>query len=153
VSARMCRARAAVALLTVWVSSFSSGAMAQERGRGETLYRQYCGGCHQPNGRGIRGFFPPLAGNETVTSEDAEKVQELLRKIIFGYHGALVVEGKVYVGTMPPIGIWGRVNDSEILALVNFQRNAWGNEARPVSAQELARAREASDSLDDKKEP
>ena len=62
----------------------------------------------------------------------------------------MVVDDKVYVGTMPPIGIWGRVNDSEILALVNYQRNAWGNRARPVSAQELAQARQASDDKPDK---
>lgn len=98
-----------------------------------------------PNGKGIPGFFPPLAGNETVTSEEPAEIQDFLRKIIFGYHGALVVDGEVYVGTMPPIGIWGRVNDSEILALVNYQRNAWGNRARPISAQELARARVASE--------
>jgi len=143
----MHRARLGAALVAVLVSN---GAMAQERGPEEKLYLQYCGSCHQPNGKGIPGFFPPLAGNESVTSEDAEKIQEFLRKIIFGFHGALVVDDEVYVGTMPPIGIWGRVNDSEILALVNYQRNAWGNRARPVSAQELAQARQASDDKPDK---
>ena len=97
------------------------------------------------DGKSITGFFPPLAGNDSVTSEEAEKIQELLRKIFFGYHGALTVEGELYVGTIPPLGFWGRVNDGEILALVNYQRNTWGNRARPISAQELAKAREASD--------
>lgn len=122
-----------------------SGAAAEERGRGETFYLQYCASCHQPNGKGIPGFFPPLAGNDSVTSEEAEEIQAFLRTIIFGYHGALTVEGELYVGTMPPIGFWGRVNDSEILALVNYQRNTWGNRARPISAQELAKARATSD--------
>jgi mono/diheme cytochrome c family protein len=143
----MHRARLGAAFVAVLVST---GAMAQERSPEEKLYLQYCGSCHQPNGKGIPGFFPPLAGNESVTSDDAEEIQEFLRKIIFGFHGALVVDDKVYVGTMPPIGIWGRVNDSEILALVNYQRNAWGNRARPISAQELAQARQALDDEPDK---
>ncbi len=66
------RARAAVVLMTVLVAT---AALAQERGRGETFYFQYCGSCHQPNEKGIRGLFPPLAGNEAVTSEDAEKIK------------------------------------------------------------------------------
>lgn len=146
------------ALFFSLLMAFASVALAQERseppprGRGERLYLQYCGACHQPNGRGIPGFFPPLAGNESVTSEDPEEIQEFLRTIIFGHHGALVVDGEMYVGTMPPIGFWGRVNDSEILALVNYQRNAWGNRARPISAQELARAREAAEE-ESQKEP
>lgn len=129
----------------------SSGALPQERGQGETFYLHYCGSCHQPNGKGVPGFFPPLAGNESVTSEEADEIQELLRTIVFGHHGELEVDGVVYIGTMPPIGFWGRVNDGEILSLVNYQRNAWGNRARPVSARELARARTASD--EKKKKP
>jgi cytochrome c oxidase cbb3-type subunit 2 len=78
-----------------------------------------------------------------VTSEDAEKVQEYLGRIIFGYHGGLIVDKQVYSGRMPPIGYVGRINDSELLDLINYQRTAWGNDARPVTFAELAKARSA----------
>lgn len=147
-----------VTLLAAMTASASTALGQEQReqprqGRGERLYLQYCASCHQPNGKGIPGFFPPLAGNQSVTTEDRDEIQEFLRTIIFGHHGELEVEGEVYVGTMPPIGFWGRVNDSEILALVNYQRNAWGNRARPISAQELARAREAASEEETQKEP
>jgi hypothetical protein len=45
----------------------------------------------KPNGKGIPGFFPPLAGNEHVTTEDPQEVQEHLNRIIFGFHGGLVI--------------------------------------------------------------
>jgi mono/diheme cytochrome c family protein len=110
---------------------------------GEELYLQHCAACHQPNGKGIPGFFPPLAGNPVVTAEAAAGVQVYLGRIIFGYHGGLIVDRQMYSGRMPPIGYRGRLNDSELLDLINYQRNAWGNQARPVTFSELANARAA----------
>jgi mono/diheme cytochrome c family protein len=111
--------------------------------RGEELYLQHCAVCHQPNGKGIPGFFPPLAGNAHVIAEDPEEVQEHLGRIIFGYHGGLIIDHEMYSGRMPPIGYHGRMNDSELLDLINYQRSAWGNDARPVTFSELAEARAA----------
>lgn len=116
-----------------------SGAQAQSSG--EELYLQHCAACHQPDGKGIPGIFPPLAGNPVVTAEDDKGVQTYLSRIIFGYHGGLIVDHQVYSGRMPPIGYRGRLNDNELLDLVNYQRTAWGNSARPVTFSELATAR------------
>ena len=110
---------------------------------GAALYMQHCSACHRASGKGIPGIFPPLAGNSLVISEDAEKIQEYLSRIIFGYHGGLIVDKQVYSGRMPPIGYVGRINDSELLDLINYQRTAWGNDARPVTFAELAKARSA----------
>lgn len=109
--------------------------------RGEALYKQHCSACHQPNGKGIPALFPPLAGNPLVTSNEPEKIQEYLARVIFGYHGGLIVNNQVYSGNMPPIGYQGRINDSELLDLINYQRTAWGNDAKPITAGDLATAR------------
>lgn len=116
---------------------------AQAEPPGEALYLQHCAACHQPDGKGVPGFFPPLADNPRVTAEDPEQVQEYLDRIIFGYHGGLIVDNQMYSGQMPPIGYLGRINDSELLDLINYQRGAWGNDARPVTFEELAKARAA----------
>lgn len=115
----------------------------QAQSPGEALYLQHCAGCHQPDGKGVPGFFPPLAGNPRVTAEDPDQVQVYLGRVVFGHHGGLIVDKQVYAGTMPPIGYVGRVNDSELLELINYQRQAWGNDARPVTFEELAKARAA----------
>jgi nitrite reductase (NO-forming) / hydroxylamine reductase len=112
--------------------------------RGEELYANHCAACHQPDGKGIPGVIPPLAANPRVNSDKPGDIQDYLGKVIFGYHGALMVDRQLYTGRMPPIGYFGRVNDSELLDLINFQRQSWGNDARPVTAAELAEARSKS---------
>ncbi len=98
---------------------------------------------HQPDGKGIPGFFPPLADNARVNSDDPGMIQKYLRRVIFGYHGGLIVNNQMYSGRMPPIGYVGRLNDSELLKLINYQRSAWGSNARPITFSELAKARKA----------
>lgn len=109
--------------------------------QGESLYLQHCAACHQWNGGGIPGFFPPLAGNPLVVAEEPWKIEEYLRRVIFGYHGGLVVGGEVYTGTMPPIGSAGRLGDRDLLDLVNYQRRAWGHKASTITQADVARAR------------
>ncbi|MFZ5622779.1 MAG: c-type cytochrome [Pseudomonadota bacterium] len=129
----------------VWavVGLMLAAAAVQAQSPGEALYLQHCAVCHQPDGKGVPGFFPPLAGNPRVTAEDPDQVQVYLGRVVFGHHGGLIVDKQVYSGTMPPIGYVGRVNDSELLDLINYQRQAWGNDARPVTFEELAKARAA----------
>ena len=110
---------------------------------GENLYLQHCAVCHQPDGRGVPAIFPPLADNLRVTSNDPGKIQDYLRRVIFGYHGGLIVNNQMYSGRMPPIGYVGRINDTELLDLVNYQRTAWGSKARLITFTELAKARKA----------
>lgn len=104
---------------------------------------QHCSVCHQPDGKGIPGFFPPLADNVRANSEDTGAIQKYLRRVIFGYHGGLIVDHQMYSGRMPPIGYVGRLNDSELLKLINYQRSAWGSKARAITFTELASARKA----------
>ena len=129
----------------VWavVGLMLAAAAVQAQTPGEALYLQHCAVCHQPDGKGVPGFFPPLAGNPRVTAEDPDQVQVYLGRVVFGHHGGLIIDKQVYSGTMPPIGYVGRVNDSELLDLINYQRQAWGNDARPVTFEELAKARAA----------
>ena len=115
----------------------------QSGSEGGALYMLHCSVCHQPNGKGISGFFPPLADNDHVNSNNAETIQNYLRRVIFGYHGGLIVDNQVYSGRMPPIGYVGRLNDSELLDLINYQRSAWGGNARAITFTELAKARKA----------
>ena len=42
-----------------------------ETGKGEALYLQHCAACHQPNGQGLAGAFPPLAGSDYIAAGSA----------------------------------------------------------------------------------
>lgn len=129
----------AVTTLSLLMLNTASAEVAK---RGEALYIEHCAVCHQPNGQGISGLIPPLADNPRVLAEEPKEIQEFLTRIIFGYHGGLVVDNKVYSGRMPPLGYTGNINESDLLELINYLRSAWGNDARPITFKELANARE-----------
>jgi mono/diheme cytochrome c family protein len=102
---------------------------------GAPIYTARCVSCHQANGAGLPGVFPPLAGSEWVTGKP-----ELIAKILLhGVQGPLTVKGTAYNGAMPPFK--DQVNDAEIAAVATYIRKQWGNAAPPVTAEIVAAAR------------
>jgi cytochrome c oxidase cbb3-type subunit 2 len=97
---------------------------------GATLYQSNCAACHQPSGEGLPGAFPSLKGSTIVTSENPET---LIRIIIEGY------DARPEFATMPPLG--GQLTDQEITAIINFERNHWGNSAPAVDIEVVKQIR------------
>lgn len=107
---------------------------------GERLYQGRCVACHQADGRGRPGQFPPLAGSEWVLGAPAT----LSRIVLHGLQGPITVAGQLYNGQMP--GLAAQMNDSQIAAVLTFIRQAWGNAAGPVDESTVAAARQATTS-------
>jgi mono/diheme cytochrome c family protein len=103
-----------------------AGAPAGGAADGAQLYAGKCAGCHQVNGQGIAGVFPPLAGSPWVVESETRLVQILLH----GIQGPIEVAGTTYNGLMPP---WKSLPDEEIAAIATYVRTAWGNAASPVT--------------------
>ncbi|MBC5826212.1 MAG: cytochrome b N-terminal domain-containing protein, partial [Candidatus Eremiobacteraeota bacterium] len=94
---------------------------------GQTVYATNCASCHNANGQGLPGTFPPLAGNTFVTG-DAGKVINVLQH---GLVGAINVNGKQFNGAMPA---WqSKLSPAEIAAVITYIRSTWGNKAAPVT--------------------
>ncbi|HEU4709406.1 MAG TPA: cytochrome c [Methylophilaceae bacterium] len=104
---------------------------------GATVYNGKCSSCHQPNGQGVPGAFPPLAGSPFVVEDPAIPVRIVLR----GLHGQIEVEGATYNGVMPA---WADLlTDAEIAAVVSHIRGKLGdNKAEPVKEDFVARIRQ-----------
>lgn len=49
----------------------AKGGGEQAAAKGATLYANSCASCHQANGQGLPGTFPPLADDPVVLAEDA----------------------------------------------------------------------------------
>lgn len=105
---------------------------------GATLYASHCASCHQPNGAGLAGVFPPLAGSEWVQGGE----DTLLQIVLHGVSGPIEVAGQRYQGTMPAFG--ARLQDAEIAALATHLRSNWGNTAAAVASAAVASARARS---------
>ena len=97
-----------------------------------------CFTCHQPNGQGISGQFPPLAGSDWVLGEK----ERLIKISIHGLMGEIEVNGVKYNNVMAPPGIPpGSLTDQQIADVLTYIRNEWGNSASAVSPEEVATVR------------
>jgi len=97
-----------------------------------------CFTCHQPNGQGISGQFPPLAGSDWVLDEK----ERLIKISIHGLMGEIEVNRVKYNNVMAPPGIPpGSLTDQQIADVLTYIRNEWGNSASAVSPEEVATVR------------
>jgi mono/diheme cytochrome c family protein len=88
---------------------------------GATEFQAQCAVCHQPNGKGVAGQFPPLAGNRDLFLSRTYPAMVVLA----GLSGSIEVEGKTLNSTMPPLNY---LSDAQVAAVLNFVRGAWGND-------------------------
>ncbi len=90
--------------------------LAEMKARGEKVYANNCVACHQANGQGIKGSFPALDGSKIVQGAAAGHIN-------------IVLNGKA--GTA--MAAFGKqLSDTEIAAVVTYERNAWGNKTGDV---------------------
>ncbi len=108
---------------------------------GESLYQQRCSSCHQANGQGSPGVYPPLAGSEYVLAKDAGVPARI---VIHGIQGPLTVDGQQYNSLMPAYGLGITMSDAEVAAVLTYIRSSWGNAASAVTAADVAKVREAT---------
>lgn len=118
-------------------TSASTTIVAAGQSAGQDLY-QRCVSCHQANGEGLPGSFPPLAGSEYVTAANTSVPIQI---VIRGIQGTLTVKGVEYNGVMPPYGLGIEMSDDEVAAVLTHVRSSWGNNAPAITPQEVAAVR------------
>lgn len=97
---------------------------------GKNVYQTVCMSCHQANGEGMPGVFPPLAGSEWVLGSE----ERVVRIILHGLTGPITVKGVTYTNAMPAIGPGSgyNLNAEKVAAVATYIRKEWGNTAGPV---------------------
>jgi mono/diheme cytochrome c family protein len=111
---------------------------AASAANGAELYAANCVACHQANGAGLPGAFPPLAGSEWVLGQD----KVLASILLHGISGKLTVKGTEYNGAMPSFK--AKFDDHEIAAILTYIRANFGNAAGQVRADVVSGERAAS---------
>ena len=96
---------------------------------GKAVYAKTCLPCHQENGMGIEGTFPPLAGSDYLLEDKTRAITQVMH----GSEGEITVNGKLYSGIMPPQVL----TDEEIRDVINYILNGWGNDGGEVSIEEV----------------
>ena len=95
---------------------------------GAAQYGQYCAVCHQANGQGMPGSFPPLKDDPIVKGDP----HYLARVVLYGLQGRIEVNGHPY--TSPMAGFAAKMNDMQVADLLTYIRSSWGNNAPEISA-------------------
>ena len=129
--------RTDIALYNDWLERPKGPIVYDYYAIGESLYtKMACVGCHQANGEGLPGQFPPLADSEYVKIEDATLTTKI---ILAGLVGPVKVKGNEYNGNMAAYG--PALKDHEIAGLVTYIRKNWGNESSGVTNEQVAAVR------------
>ena len=97
----------------------------------------YCAACHQVNGKGVVGQFPPLDRNPVVNGRE----DNLARILLHGLSGPIEVDGQRYNGQMPK---WSQLDDRSLAAVLTYIRGSWSNDSPPVSESLVTAVREAT---------
>jgi len=99
---------------------------------GESLFMSTCAVCHQSDGKGLPGAFPPLAGSPIVNDKDYRLMVGIILK---GY------DARAEYASMPPMA--DQLSDEEIAAIVNHEKTSWGNNAPTITAEEVKSVRDS----------
>ena len=101
---------------------------------GRIQFQNYCAACHQYDGQGM-GDAPALAGSPWVTGPETQ----LIRILLHGVRGPMVVEGKTYDREMPGFG--QILSDMEAASLLSYVRRQFGGRSEPITAEMVSRVR------------
>jgi len=106
---------------------------------GAKVFQATCQACHQADGMGIAGSFPPLVQSEWVLGPE----ERMIAIVLNGLSGPIEVKGKKFNSVMTPLG--SSLNDAKIAAVLSYVRSnvAWGNDASEVTAEKVKEVRSA----------
>lgn len=97
---------------------------------GVALYATHCQACHQENGEGLPGAFPPLKGSKIVLDDNSQTMVDI---IMNGYNGR-ASEG---YGPMAAVGTLAGLTAAEVSAIMNHEKTSWGNDAKKITPEEV----------------
>lgn len=95
---------------------------------GRIVFNQNCAACHQGDGQGLKGAFPPLAKSDFLSERKA-----VIKTVLEGRQGKLTVNGVEYNGVMPSLGL----DDEDIANVLSYITNSWGNQAKEFTPAEI----------------
>jgi len=101
---------------------------------GEKIYQTYCASCHQQNGKGAEGRFPPLVDASWVKGDKTKLINVLLN----GLEGNIEVNGVGYNGIMPKHSF---LTDEEAAGVLTYIRQNFGKKEDVITADEVGKLR------------
>jgi len=132
------RAQPSLAAVTTATQAAAAGTLTKDEQikAGQQLFAGTCSVCHQGNGAGLPGIFPPLAKSDFLLGD----LRRTIGVVLNGMSGKVTVNGTEYNSVMPPMN---QLNDDEVANILTYVTNSWGNTGNPVSAADVKKVRAA----------
>ncbi len=103
---------------------------------GGRVYAQNCAACHQPDGRGLAGAFPPLAASDFLNADPRRAIGIVLN----GRSGPITVNGAAYNSVMPALAL----TDADVANVLTYVYSQWRNSGAVVTPEQVRAVRAAS---------
>jgi nitrite reductase (NO-forming) len=134
------RAEPNLAAVSAAAKAHATGTLTKEQqiAAGKQLFTGTCSVCHQANGEGVAGVFPPLAKSDYLATQSKA---QLIGIPANGLHGKVTVNGKEYDSVMPPMT---QLTDDEMANILTFVLNSWDNPGGQISKEEVSKTRAAA---------
>jgi len=104
--------------------------LAKQIESGEKLYLANCSACHQTDGKGLVGAFPPLVKSDYFAKDKTRNIQVLLN----GLKGPITVNGKQYNSVMPSLA---QLSDQQVADILTYVANKFVGKKWTFSAGEV----------------
>ncbi|MEX0987783.1 MAG: cytochrome c [Bacteroidales bacterium] len=101
---------------------------------GKPLYAMHCLPCHQLDGNGVPGMYPPLNETEWVNGDKAT----LIDIVLHGMNEEIEVNGNFYNLAMAPLP---HLTDQEVADVLNYVRKKFGSATEEVTPGEVTAIR------------
>ena len=130
------RAQPNLAAVTAAAKAAATGELTVEdqMKAGQALFAGTCSTCHQGNGAGLAGVFPPLAKSDWLAANPKRAIEVVLH----GISGPVKVNGQDYNSVMPPMS---QLTDDEVANILTYVLGSWGNAGGRVTKAEVAEQR------------
>ena len=112
----------------------SNKALAQQIEDGKKVYQRTCIACHQVQGQGLEGAFPPLAKADYLNAD----VDRAIETVLKGHIGGITVNGKQYNSVMPPQPL----TSEQIADVLTYVYHNWENNKTVVSPERVKKVRD-----------
>ena len=103
---------------------------------GKQIYSTTCFACHQAEGQGITGVFPPLAKSDYL-NEDIDRAIDI---VLHGKTGEITVNGEKYNSVMTA----QTLTDEEVANVLTYIYNNWGNSKNEVTPMMVKKVKASS---------
>ena len=132
------RAQGNMAAVTIAAKAAASGTLTLQEQvlAGQQLFAGTCSVCHQANGTGLAGVFPPLAKSDYLAADTKRAIDVVLH----GLTGKVTVNGNQYNSVMPPMN---QLNDDEVANILTYVYNSFGNPGGRILTEDVKKSRAA----------